>query len=146
MPLSFTEASADEIEKRVYDLADLLNLRILLNRKPKELSIGQKQKVAIAKAIIKKPDLYLFDEAFSNLDIDTTKTLIYELKKIFVKLSATVIFVTHSLQEAMAIGDYIYVMNEGKLIEKIEAHNLLKSENKITQELIQNEFKDVLPE
>lgn len=143
-PLTFTDAGAEEIKTRVTKLAEDLGIEILLNRKPREISIGQAQRVAIARAIIKNPDLYLFDEPFSNVDEETTASLIYELKSIFNKLSATAIFITHSLKEAMAIGDIIYVLDDGKIIDKMPASELMDSNNPKTKELVKNEFGKVL--
>ena len=67
-PLEVQNVPVEEIKQRVYDVADLFGLSNLLTRKIKELSIGQAQKVLLAKAMVKKPSLYLFDEPFSNLD------------------------------------------------------------------------------
>lgn len=144
-PLMHTVASGDEIKERVYDVAKLLHIEHLLTRKPKQISLGQAQRVAIAKAIIKRPNVFLFDEPFSNLDEPLRLELRNELKRILINLNTTTLFVTHSIKEAMAIGDFIYIMDKGKIVEKLEAKNLLEAKSDIAKELIKNEFgeKDV---
>ncbi len=141
-PLMHTSASGEEIKNRVYEVSKLLHIEHLLTRKPKQISLGQAQRVCIAKAIIKRPYVFLFDEPFSNLDEALRIELRTELKKCLLDLKATSIFVTHNIKEAMMMGDYIYVMDEGHIIEKIEAKNFLEAKSKAAKELIKNEFKD----
>ncbi len=138
-PLEVQNISVEEIKQRVYEIAEFFNLKSLLTRKIKELSIGQAQRVLLAKAMIKKPSLYIFDEPFSNLDKPLSHTLTIELKKIFNKNNDTVIFISHDIQDAIAIADYIYVMEEGKIIAHDEPVALLKSKNK----KVQAYFKDL---
>lgn len=137
-PLTSTSAGVDEIKQRVYEQADLMHIKHLLMRKPRQISIGQAQRVAIAKAMIKKPTIYLLDEPFSNLDSQTTVELIAELKKIFASFNATVIFITHSSEEAFALGEVIYIMNDGKIIEKGLTKDIVNSSNEITKSLLKD--------
>lgn len=144
-PLMHTLASGDEIKDRVYEVSKLLHIEHLLTRKPKQISLGQAQRVCIAKAIVKRPYVFLFDEPFSNLDEPLRIELRTELKKCLMDLNATSIFVTHSVKEAMSMGDYIYVMDEGKFVEKTKAENFLKAKSKAAKVLIKNDIgeKDV---
>ena len=128
-PLTFTDASTDEIRKRVAESAKLLGISHILSRKPRQISIGQAQRVAIARAIIKRPNVYLLDEIFSNLDEKTATEIRLDLKQIFSKLQATVIFITHSVKEAMSLSDKIYVLNKGKIIESGTPREILNSTN-----------------
>ncbi len=139
-PLTHTSASGEEIKQRVYEVSKLLHIEYLLTRKPKQISLGQAQRVCIAKAIIKRPYVFLFDEPFSNLDEPLRLELRSELKKCLIDLQTTSIFVTHSIKEAMAMGDYIYIMDKGEIVEKIEASKLLKARSGVAKELIKNEF------
>lgn len=138
-PLEVQGVPVDEIRQRVNDVAELFGLIPLLTRKIKELSIGQAQRVLLAKAMIKKPTLFLFDEPFSNLDKPLSHKLTQELRKIFTKNEDTVIFISHDINDALAIADCIYVMEEGKIIESGDPRVVLKSKN----ERVKGYFKDL---
>lgn len=109
-----------EIEERVKQTADTLQLSHLLDRKPKALSGGQRQRVAIGRAIIRNPKVFLFDEPLSNLDASLRSQMRFELTELHAKLGATMIYVTHDQTEAMTMADKIVVLNGGK-IEQIGA-------------------------
>ena len=129
-PLRSSGCDGKEIRRRVNEVAEMLHIEACLTRKPRHISIGQAQRVAIARAIIKRPVLYLLDEPFSNLDKKLTLELIPEFKKIFKELHATVIFVTHDIEEAMLLADDIYYMENGKIVEKfVPAEKITKSKN-----------------
>ena len=102
-----------EIDRRVKDAADILNIGELLQRKPKALSGGQRQRVAVGRAIVRKPKVFLFDEPLSNLDAKLRVQMRAELKKLHERLQGTVIYVTHDQVEAMTMGDRIVVMKDG---------------------------------
>ena len=138
-PLEIQNVPVEEIKQRVSEVAELFGLSMLLTRKIKELSIGQAQKVLLAKAMIKKPSLYLFDEPVSNLDKPLSHSLTLALKKIFSRNDDTVIFISHDIHDALAIADYIYVMEDGKIIEHNVPTALLKSKNPKVKEY----FKDL---
>mgnify|MGYP003307793299 CR=1 FL=1 len=129
-PLKISGVPSDEIRERVKEISILLGVEKLLTRKIKEISIGQAQRVLIAKALIKRATIYVFDEPFSNLDKATSMQLTSELKKIFSKLDSTVIFISHDIQEAIMMADKIFVMEEGKIIASDSPRNLLKSKDK----------------
>ncbi len=146
-PLLHTLCSGEEIKERVYEVSRLLRIEHLLTRKPKQISLGQAQRVAIAKAIIKKPDVLLFDEPFSNLDEPLRVQLRSELKSLLYQLKTTSLFVTHSVKEAMAIGDVVYIFGDGKVEETLEAKRLLEVRSEIGKQLVGSEFggDDVQP-
>jgi multiple sugar transport system ATP-binding protein len=103
----------DEINQRVKEAAEVLNIGELLHRKPKALSGGQRQRVAVGRAIVRKPKVFLFDEPLSNLDAKLRVQMRVELKKLHERLRTTIIYVTHDQVEAMTMGDRIVVMKDG---------------------------------
>ena len=135
-PLKVSHTPSDEIRERVAEVADMMQISHCLARKPRELSIGQAQRVAIARAIIKRSIVYLMDEPFSNLDKTLLQELTAELKQIFTRLNATVIFVSHDINEAFAMADRIYVMHEGKIILEGEPRKILDSKDERVIKLI----------
>ena len=118
------------------EVAETLKIDFLLARKPRELSIGQAQRVAIARAIVKRSIVYLFDEPFSNLDKNISRDLIAELRPLFIRLRATVIFVSHDTNEAFSIADQVYVMDKGKIIAQGEPMDILNSKDERIRRLI----------
>ncbi len=102
-----------EIEQRVHEAAQILNIEEFLNRKPKALSGGQRQRVALGRAIVRKPKVFLFDEPLSNLDAKLRVQMRTEISKLHQRLGATMIYVTHDQTEAMTMGDRIVVMKDG---------------------------------
>ena len=104
----------DKIKSRVQDAAKILRIENLLERKPKELSGGEKQRVALGRAIVRHPKVFLFDEPLSNLDAKLRVQMRAEIKKLHSQLKTTIIYVTHDQVEAMTMGDRIVIMNEGK--------------------------------
>jgi multiple sugar transport system ATP-binding protein len=104
-----------ELLEKVEEAAQLLGLTELLDRKPRQLSGGQRQRVAIGRAIVRDPKVFLLDEPLSNLDAGLRLQMRSELKLLFTRLGATVIYVTHDQAEAMTMSDRIAVMKEGRL-------------------------------
>ncbi len=102
-----------EIDQRVKEAAEILNIGELLARKPKALSGGQRQRVAVGRAIVRKPKVFLFDEPLSNLDAKLRVQMRVELKKLHERLQTTIIYVTHDQVEAMTMGTRIVVMKDG---------------------------------
>ncbi len=111
--LKLRKFSKSEIEKRVFEAADILEIRSLLDRKPKALSGGQRQRVAVGRAIVRKPKVFLFDEPLSNLDAKLRVQMRTEISKLHDRLETTMIYVTHDQMEAMTMGDRIVVMKDG---------------------------------
>ena len=121
--LFIQKKKAIEIRQKVYLLAELLKISHLLNRQVDELSKGQQQRVVIAKALIKDPDILLLDEPFSNLDKDN-KEIIFALIKEFIKQENRLcIFVTHNTKDAVFYSDAIIEMKDGKLINKVNKND-----------------------
>ena len=104
-----------EITKRVVEAAVILGIKPLLNRRPRELSGGERQRVAVGRAIVRKPLVFLFDEPLSNLDAKLRIQMRTEIHKLHLRLSTTMIYVTHDQTEAMTMGDRIAVMKDGLL-------------------------------
>ncbi|MDR1759978.1 MAG: sn-glycerol-3-phosphate ABC transporter ATP-binding protein UgpC [Fibrobacter sp.] len=109
--------SAAEIEERVRETSETLELNDLLNRKPGHLSGGQKQRVALGRAFIRKPKIFLFDEPFSNLDAKMRSLMRVELGRLHSRLQSTMIFVTHDQTEAMTMGSRVACLQEGRLMQ-----------------------------
>ena len=104
-----------EIRRRVRETATLLGMESLLHRFPRELSGGQQQRAAIGRAIVRNPNLFLFDEPLSNLDAKLRVDTRAELIRLHRRLGATSVYVTHDQEEAMTMADRIVVMNEGRV-------------------------------
>ena len=104
-----------QIERRVKDAADALELGEYLKRKPKQLSGGQRQRVALGRAIVREPAAFLMDEPLSNLDAALRVQTRAEILKLQKRLATTTIYVTHDQIEAMTMGDRIAVMSKGVL-------------------------------
>jgi len=104
-----------EIERRVREAADLLDVGSLLKRKPGQLSGGQQQRVAIGRAIVREPAAFLFDEPLSNLDAKLRVEMRTEILRVQRELRGTIIHVTHDQEEAMTLAHRVVVMNRGVL-------------------------------
>jgi len=111
------ELTKQERELLATDMAKLVQIEDLLDRKPNQLSGGQQQRVSIARALVRKPKLLLLDEPLSGLDTKLRKELRDEIHKIQKEMAVTTIFVTHDYEDALEISDRIIIMNEGKLIQ-----------------------------
>jgi spermidine/putrescine transport system ATP-binding protein len=110
-----------EIEQRVRQVMELVEIQPLSARKPNQLSGGQKQRVALARALINQPQVLLLDEPLAALDLKLRKQLQMELLNLQRRLGITFIYVTHDQEEALALSDRIAVMREGKLEQIGEA-------------------------
>ncbi len=108
-----------EINARVKEAAEILDLDKYLGRKPKALSGGQRQRVAVGRAIVRKPQVFLFDEPLSNLDAKLRVQMRTEIGKLHNQIQATMIYVTHDQVEAMTMGDRIVVMKDG-VVQQID--------------------------
>jgi len=111
--LKLRKVPKPEIDKKVRDAAQILDLTDLLNRKPKALSGGQRQRVAMGRAIVRHPKVFLMDEPLSNLDAKLRVQMRTEITKLHDRLNATIIYVTHDQTEAMTLGTRIVVMKDG---------------------------------
>ena len=111
--LKLKKCSKEEIDKRVREAAQILNITEYLDRKPKALSGGQRQRVAIGRAIVRNPAVFLMDEPLSNLDAKLRNQMRAELIKLRQRIDTTFIYVTHDQTEAMTLGDRIVIMKDG---------------------------------
>lgn len=105
------------VESEVKRVADMLGLDALLDRKPRQLSGGQAQRVALGRAMIRKPDAFLFDEPLSNLDAELRVQMRGEISEMQSNLATTTVYVTHDQVEAMTLGDRIAVMDKGRIMQ-----------------------------
>ncbi len=105
--------SKEEMEKRVQEAAEMVQIERLMDNKPSEMSGGQQQRVAIARALVKRPRVLLLDEPLSNLDARLRLQTREEIRRIQQETKITTVFVTHDQEEAMSISDMIVVMSAG---------------------------------
>ena len=118
--LKIRKVPKKEIKEKVHQVAKVLEIEQLLDRKPSALSGGQKQRVAIGSAIIRKPKAFLMDEPLSNLDAKLRAQMRIELAKLHRELGTTMIYVTHDQTEAMTLGTRIVVMKDG-VVQQVES-------------------------
>lgn len=113
--LQVRKESKSEIDQRVTEAANMLDLTSYLDRYPKALSGGQRQRVAMGRALVRHPKVFLFDEPLSNLDAKLRGQMRYEIRRIHDSLNTTTIYVTHDQIEAMTMADQIVVMRHGHI-------------------------------
>jgi len=116
-PLKMRHTPRAEIKKRVQDISELLGLEKLLNRKPNQLSGGQSQRVAMGRALVRNPDVFLMDEPLSNLDAKLRVRLRAEIVELQNRSGKTTLYVTHDQTEAMTLGDRVAVLKDGALMQ-----------------------------
>jgi ABC-type sugar transport system ATPase subunit len=112
-PLLAVKTPKDEVERRVGEIAEFLQLNEFLDRHPSELSMGQQQRVAIGRALIRRPKVFLMDEPLGQLDGRMRAEMRASLKRLQIELAITTIYVTHDQVEAQSLGDKIVVMRRG---------------------------------
>ncbi len=115
--LRMHKATADEQKDRLNWVAELLGIGNLLHRRPDTLSGGEKQKVALARAVITQPELLLVDEPLSALDPETRENVQQELRRLHKALGITTVHVTHDFEEAITLGNRIAVISKGRLMQ-----------------------------
>ncbi len=116
-PLKIRRLKKHEIEKKVKETAEMLGITHILHKRPKELSGGEQQRVALGRAIVRNPKVFLFDEPLSNVDAKLRVEMRAELSRLHKKLKITTIYVTHDQVEAMTLGERIAVMNKGEIMQ-----------------------------
>ena len=116
-PLKIRKVEKSQIEKRVLDALKMVRLIGFENRRIQKLSGGQRQRVAIARAIVNQPKVVLLDEPLSALDLKLRTEMQYELRALQQKLGITFIFVTHDQEEALAMSDWIFIINDGEIVQ-----------------------------
>ncbi len=113
--LELRHVDAHEIERRVAEVAKVLEIDHLLDRHPRALSGGQRQRVAMGRAIVRRPALFLFDEPLSNLDPSLRNHVRVDIRRLHDELAATSIYVTHDQVEAMTLADVLVVLDGGRI-------------------------------
>lgn len=113
--LKMRRDSSVDIDRRIREVAQSLNIEHLLARKPKQLSGGQQQRVALGRAIARQPQVFLLDEPLSNLDAQLRDDTRAELKQLHNRVGITTIYVTHDQVEAMTLGDRLVVLKDGQI-------------------------------
>jgi len=116
-PLKVAGLPKEQIDEKVRQFADLLQLTPMLNRLPGELSGGQQQRTALARALVKGAELVLLDEPLANLDYKLREELRDELPKMFANTGATVVYATSEPLEALMLGGYTATLNEGRVVQ-----------------------------
>ena len=109
--------SEDVIKERVYAAAKMMKMENLLTRLPSQLSNGQKQRVAMGRALVRTPNVFLMDEPLAHLDAKLRNAMRTELKEMQANFGTTSIYVTHDFMEAMSLGDRIAIVNKGKIVQ-----------------------------
>ena len=129
-PLFAENLSEKEIKDKIFEIADILKLREIINRKPHQLAEGEKQRVAVGRAIIRDPKCFLFDEPLSRLDVQLREQMRGQIKEVLSDLNKATVIVTHDQLEALTMATKIAVMRDG-LIEQISTpHDIFaKPEN-----------------
>ena len=116
-PLKMQKFSKEEINIRINEVANLLRIDHILNSKVSGLAGGDRQRVALGRAIVRRPKAFLMDEPLGTLDAEFRELMCLELRKLHNNIDATTVYVTHDQLEAMSMGDRIAVMNEGKILQ-----------------------------
>jgi len=115
--LTIKKMPKDQVKLKVEEALKMVQLEGYENREISEMSGGQQQRVAIARAIVNEPDVLLLDEPLSALDLKLRTDMQYELRELQQRLGITFIFVTHDQEEALAMSDWIFVMNKGAIVQ-----------------------------
>ena len=136
-PLKMLGASTEEIKKRVYEVATELNIMMTLSRKPRHISGGQQQRVALARALVKNPSICLFDEPLSNLDQITAMHAKDLISSSIKNRNITTIYVTHNIDEATSLGDFIHFMKDGEIIFSGTPEEFINPSNPIIKEFLE---------
>jgi len=124
-----TDLPSDEQERRVEEVADLLGIGEMLDRKPAALSGGQQQRVSLGRAMVIKPKAFLLDEPFSALDANLRDQMRVEVKRLQRELETSMIFVTHDQEEALTLGDRIVVMDNARIVQIGTPHEIYNEPN-----------------
>ena len=116
-PLKVAKTPKETMVAKVAEAAQLLGLTPMLDRYPRTLSGGERQRTAVGRAIVRNPQVFLFDEPLSNLDFQLRNQMRGELKSLQMRLGKTTVYVTHDQTEAMTMADSLVVLNQGKIMQ-----------------------------
>lgn len=130
-PLKIRKIKKEEINKKVKEVAETLGIKHILSKKPRELSGGEQQRVALGRAMVREPKVFLFDEPLSNVDAKLRVEMRAELARLHKKLKITTVYVTHDQVEAMTLGERIAVMNNGEIVQVSSPVELYKNPENI---------------
>ena len=145
-PLRSEQLSGEEVAKRVGEVTRTLQLEEVAERTPAQLGEGEKQRVAVARAVIRDPSCFLFDEPLSRLDITLRQTMRGEIKEILNGLSKATVIVTHDQLEALTMADRIAVMRDGSIEQIATPHDIFaKPENLFVAGFIGTPAMNLLP-
>ena len=136
LPLKIARLSADEIRSKVYKIAKELGISATLSRFPRQISLGQQQRACLGKALIKEPSLLLLDEPFSNLDEARREKERHFLKSIVKEKGLTVILSTHLQEDVLALGDEVYLLEEGKITLSLKKEELAYSSHPLIRAMM----------
>lgn len=134
-PLRVMKMDRDLADQKIKHIASILDIDYLLTRKTKFLSIGQVSRVALAKALIKDSDIFLFDEPIRNLDSRNRDIVLGLIKTNIKQKRKTTVYITHDIKEGLVLADYIHVFDEGHFIGTFTPQEFLKSSNGIVESL-----------
>lgn len=115
--LQIRKVSKDEITKKIKKVLDMVQLEGYENRYPRQMSGGQQQRIAMARALVFEPEIMLLDEPLSNLDAQLREEMRFEFNELQKKLGITAVYVTHDQAEALVISDKIVILNQGKIVQ-----------------------------
>ena len=140
-PMKLRKFSKEAIGVRTQELAQELNLGALLNKKGNQLSLGEVQKVALARALSFKPELLLLDEPCASIDPYTTSEIEKILRKMNCSGGTTMIMVTHNLGQARRLADEVILLKKGKLVECCDSEQFfIHPENEETKKFVEGEL------
>jgi iron(III) transport system ATP-binding protein len=122
--LQFRKLTKEQKQSRLETIIQIVGLKGMENRRSSELSGGQQQRVALARSLVVEPDILLFDEPLSNLDVKLRESMRHEIRRIQSQLGITAVYVTHDQIEAMSLSDRIVVMNQGRVEQVDSPRNL----------------------
>lgn len=147
MPLILNKVPKDEIEKRVLQLLEFVEISEKVDAYPDQLSGGQKQRVGIARALATNPSILLCDEATSALDPKTTKSILQLLKKINQEFNITILIITHEMNVIRDICNKVVVMENGEIAEQGNVIDVFGNpQKKVTKDFVQTVIDDTIPE
>lgn len=128
-PLKTRKLPRETILESVREIADKFEISEILNVRPKYLSEGQRQRVMLARELVSNPEVLLFDEPLSSLDLPLKQEICTLLKQYQSRRECEIIYVTHSYLEAKMLADYLYIMENGEIVRKGEANYLLQNQD-----------------
>ncbi len=136
-PTMKEKLTAEQIVEKTEDIARLLQIENLLDRKITQLSGGQKQRTALGRVLVRSPKVFLLDEPIAHLDAVLRHRMRGEMKRIFSQIQSIVVYVTHDYKEAFSIGDRIMIINKGKVVQEGKAEEIYgKMKNMFVAKLV----------